>query len=401
MKTIRIPVLHDHHSHPLFYAAFATGVSLGQVASKVEANDLLVAASKDHQGITVAHGWRSNRFDWSNDELESLPPVAIFNVSLHSLLMNDAGRQQLRQHYGDDVQRLDDRVWYESNLRVVLNWFANLNASAEALRAFFNELSRLGVHSAEELLLVDEREIELFEEASLTDRTRFWAAPDTFASLSADAKDQVHGLKLFTDGAIGARTAAMKRPYLDDKNNLGMLIYSDEELLQTVSQCLATKRALAIHAIGDRAIEQVILSLEQIDDERRGNKEIRIEHAQMLDLDLARRAKAMGVCLSMQPNFTSDSVDYGDRLDVRYCHENNPFRMLIDELGFVAGKDLIFGSDGMPHGVEFALQQSLFPAFDQQRLTLDEFVAGYCVTDESKGTIEVSIDEKKRTVNMD
>jgi predicted amidohydrolase YtcJ len=391
---INIPMLHDHHSHPLFYSAFATGVSLEHVTSKEEANDLLIAASKHRDGMTVAHGWRSHRFEWSNDELEALPPVAIFNVSLHALLLNEAGRKHLHHHYGDDVRRLEDRDWYESHLRVVLNWFANLNASVEALQSFFDDLWQLGVYSVEELLLVDEREIEIFAEAGLTERTRFWAAPDTFDTLSAPAKEQVHGLKLFTDGAIGARTAAMKRPYLDDENNLGMLIYSDEEFLQTVTSCLGAKPALAIHAIGDRAIEQVIATLEQVGEGLRNGKEIRIEHAQMLNLNLARRAKSLGVCLSMQPNFTSDSVDYADRLDTGYCQLNNPFRMLIDEAGFTPGKDLIFGSDGMPHGAKYALQQSLFPAFTNQRLSLDEFVAGYCVSDDSIATIEVNVEER-------
>jgi predicted amidohydrolase YtcJ len=393
MKTINIPMLHDHHSHPLFYSAFATGVSLEQVTSKEEANDLLIAASKNRDGMAVAHGWRSHRFDWSRDELETLPPVAIFNVSLHSLLINDAGRKQLHDHYGDDVRRLEDREWYESNLRVVLNWFANLNASVEALQSFFEDLWQLGVYSVEELLLVDEREINIFMEAGLTDRTRFWAAPDTFDTLSTAAQEQVHGLKLFTDGAIGARTAAMKRPFLDDEKNLGMLIYSDAEFLETVTKCLGTKPALAIHAIGDRAIEQVIATLEQVGEGLRSGKEIRLEHAQMMNLNLARRAKSLGVCLSMQPNFTSDSVDYADRLDADYCQMNNPFRMLIDEVGFVAGEDLVFGSDGMPHGAKYALQQSLFPAFENQRLSLDEFIAGYCISDDSVETIEVDVEE--------
>lgn len=400
MKTVTLPLLHDHHSHPLFYAAFGTGVSLEQVESKQEANDLLVAASQ--QGIlTVAHGWRSNRFHWTSEELEALPPVGIFNVSLHSLLINDSGRRQLHSRYGDAITSLDDREWYESNLRVVLNWFANLNASADALQTFYNQLFQLGVYSAEEMLLVDENEINLFESAGLTDRTQFWSAPDTYSNLSESAKDRVHGLKLFTDGALGSRTAAMHRPFLNDNpDNLGMLIYPDESLFQTVNHCLSMKNALAIHAIGDRAIEQVVSTIERIDETLRRESKIRIEHAQMIERSVAARAKDLGVCLSMQPNFNSDSVDYGDRMDQAYCELNNPFRMLIDDIGFVPGDDLIFGSDGMPHGAPVAFQQSLFPAFDHQALTLDELVAGYCLPDASHGSLTLQIDESSRSVEI-
>ncbi len=94
----------------------------------------------------------------------------------------------------------------------------------------------------------------------------------------------------------------------------------------------------------------------------------------------------------MQPNFSTDSVDYRDRLDDQYCRANNPFRMLIDEIGFEPGRDLIFGSDGMPHGIEFALQQSLFPALESQVLTVEEFRLGYCFKSDEPGYVEVEMD---------
>jgi hypothetical protein len=77
---------------------------------------------------------------------------------------------------------------------------------------------------------------------------------------------------------------------------------------------------------------------------------------------------------------------------------NNPFRMLIDEAGFVPGKDLLFGSDGMPHGARYALESALFPPFPGQRLSLPEFVAGYCMPDLENGFIDVAIDYENREI---
>jgi hypothetical protein len=77
---------------------------------------------------------------------------------------------------------------------------------------------------------------------------------------------------------------------------------------------------------------------------------------------------------------------------------NNPFRMLIDEAGFVPGINLLFGSDGMPHGVQYALENSLFPPFPGQKLALDEFVAGYCMPDLENGFVDVTIDYEERTI---
>jgi hypothetical protein len=101
----------------------------------------------------------------------------------------------------------------------------------------------------------------------------------------------------------------------------------------------------------------------------------------------------------MQPNFNADSADYRDRLDEEYCEVNNPFRMLIDEFGFEPGKDLIFGSDGMPHGIEFALQQSLFPPVPGQRLMIDEFRSGYG-SSATEERVEVLIDETNHSVTL-
>jgi hypothetical protein len=80
---------------------------------------------------------------------------------------------------------------------------------------------------------------------------------------------------------------------------------------------------------------------------------------------------------------------------------NNPFRMLIDQAGFVPGKDLLFGSDGMPHGAAYALNSALFPPYPGQRLTLPEFIAGYCMADLEHGLIDVTIDDEVGSVTTE
>ena len=126
--------------------------------------------------------------------------------------------------------------------------------------------------------------------------------------------------------------------------------------------------------------------------------QVRLEHCQFISAATARRARALGVVLSMQPNFNYDSVQYRDRLSATYCARNNPFRMLIDDIGFEPGKDLIFGSDGMPHGIKYALEMALFPPVPGQRLSLDEFIAGYCMETEEHGFIDLQINEAKQAV---
>ena len=402
MPEFQVPLLADHHSHPLLYAALQKAVDLSEVFDLEEACDLISESAGDSIQLTVAHGWKDQRFEFPSQRLEQLPPLAVFNVSLHQLLINSQGQSLLAKTYGDLIHQVSNRRWYESHLPTVLNWFAHLTGSAESLHQFYGHLEALGVWSAEEMLLVGEQEIEWFQATELIERTKFWSAPETFDMLSHGARDAVTGLKFFTDGALGARSAALQSPYSDvsaPKSNHGMLIHSDSQLLKQLGSASHTQKSIAIHAIGDRAIEQTLTTLERLGPSRNQFPKIRLEHAQLINLQQAQRAKRMGLILSMQPNFNSDSVDYKDRLPVDYPARNNPFRMLIDQVEFQPGVDLLFGSDGMPHGAAFALQQALFPQHEQQRLSLDEFVAGY--GSQSAQTFRVSIDPPNELPDSD
>ena len=378
MTLTKSPLLHDHHTHPLLYAAFNSGVDLSDATSFEAAADLITSASNRPQApeVIVAHHWKSNRFPIEQNQLENLPPVAVFNFSLHSVLVNASAKTTLIERFGETVSNLSNQVWYERNIRHVLNWFAMLGGSPDALAAFFVSLEELGIGSAEEMLLVGEQEIEWFEEAGLSHRTKFWAAPETFKELSDAAKSKVHGLKLFTDGAIGAWSAAISDCYLGQPENKGMLIYKDKQLQQILIEGSQQKNAIAIHAIGDVAIEQTIDSIEQTNVHSKFDL-IRIEHAQLISEAQAVRAKELGIVLSMQPNFNSDSEVYVDRLPPAMLDANNPFRMLIDTVGFEPGVDLIFGSDGMPHGIEHGLKEVTTPTRESQKLTVEEFTLGY------------------------
>ena len=394
-----IPLLRDRHSHPLLYAALLDSVDLNRPGETRESalERVRERAREGGAGWTIGTGWNSGRFALHKADFDDLPPIVVLNLSIHGLIVNDAGRQLLRSHDEVVAEHLDDQDWIERNLRRVLNVFARAGGSADRLKTFFGRLREIGVHHAEEMLLVDEDEIRMFDEAGLAERTRFWAAPEAYDAASPANRERIHGIKLFTDGALGVTTAAIHEKYRTADHH-GMLLYSDPALQALISR-YSVEKPMAIHAIGDAAIDQVISAIEAA--RPAGvQHEIRIEHAQLISEAMARRAKALGLHLSMQPNFSEDSVTYADRLPAGYPERNNPFRMLIDRVGFVPGDDLFFGSDGMPHGVQPALQQSLFPegGYEGQVLTLDEFIAGYCYPDTTAGSIDVQIDAPARTV---
>jgi hypothetical protein len=102
----------------------------------------------------------------------------------------------------------------------------------------------------------------------------------------------------------------------------------------------------------------------------------------------------------MQPNFSGDSLDYRDRLSETLQFRNNPFRMLIDDSGFIPGEDLVFGSDGMPHGIAWPLRTSLFSPIESQRLSMDELCRGYGPARGVSGTAFLEIDDTAQAVRV-
>jgi predicted amidohydrolase YtcJ len=263
--------------------------------------------------------------------------------------------------------------------------------TVQKIKTFFDYLYKKGIYYAEDMVLTVDEVHSIICASPFRERTASWADPATFKTLSPGTQKNVKGLKLFTDGALGAGTAALEQPYKDGRK--GDLLHSDDELFRQMREVATLAKAVSVHAIGEMGTFQVVRTVRKLKDQGFSFPEIRMEHCQFIDEKTAHEAKELGIILSMQPNFSIDSTVYRDRLFSKYLEWNNPFRMLIDKVGFVPGEDLILGSDGMPHGVEAALQMSLFPPYAQQRLTLDEFIAGYCMPDKSYGQIDLEIDD--------
>ncbi len=393
---LRLPWLYDRHSHVSLYGAFH-GCTVIAGLGKSEALKLLRALPTD--GISVVLGWHNGRVSFTSEELQPLPPAILVNLSLHGYLLTGSARDLLAKTQPDLVLHAGELEWCERHLPQILEYLGRqADLTPRKLEAFMTGLQVLGFGAIEDMLLSGEEAFQVIQASPWGNRIRCWVKPDTFQGFSPEAQREIAGLKFFTDGALGAWTAAIRGTYRDGRR--GILLYQDEEFRDALIEVHALAKPLAIHAIGSLAIEQVLGVLEGLHRAGLNFPLVRLEHVQFMDEVLARRAKALGLVLSMQPNFSSDSVDYADRLETAMLRANNPFRMLIDRVGFRPGHDLILGSDGMPHGIEYALQWSLFPAYPDQRLTLDEVVAGYGVHPEGKGQTLIEVDPEKRHVRL-
>ncbi|HEX9022418.1 MAG TPA: amidohydrolase family protein [Geobacteraceae bacterium] len=389
----RIPLLKDHHTHPFLYSTLASCPDLRFIDDKQKALEL-IGAGCDRDAMNAVIGWNDSSYLFTQAELDAFPPLVVLNSSLHYFVMNSAAAALLAPRFPELIANRGNREWIERNGGQLFGFIMGVRpCNVERISAFYGELARQGVWYAEEMTMGGAPAIAIFDEAGLSARTRFWADTQTCMTLTDQELACVHGLKLFTDGALGARTARLSAPFLSGE--VGVLIYKVEELLRLLSWAAELGKAVAIHAIGDVAIEQTVAAVARLG---KRATQVRMEHCQFISREAAEAAKALGIVLCMQPNFSCESTFYHDRLPERFLACNNPFRMLMDEVGFEPGKDLLFGSDGMPHGARYALESALFPPFPGQRLTLAEFVAGYCMPDFEHGFIDVTIDYEERKI---
>ncbi len=150
---------------------------------------------------------------------------------------------------------------------------------------------------------------------------------------------RVGGIKYFSDGALGSRTAWMLEPY-SDEGGRGVLRLPPDELQSDVERALSAGLAATVHAIGDAAVRMVLDVLE-----RAGSAGLaiphRIEHLQCVHSDDLPRPGRAGIVASMQPSHLLTDIQLAE---ARWGPERSRRTMALHSLR-AADTVLAFGSD--------------------------------------------------------
>jgi predicted amidohydrolase YtcJ len=125
----------------------------------------------------------------------------------------------------------------------------------------------------------------------------------------------IRSVKLYTDGALGSRGAAMIEPYSDDDENRGLPFWTQDELDGFVKKANDMGFQVGIHAIGDLGNRMALDAFEKAQGGVKSPLRNRIEHSQIIALDDIPRFGELGVIASMQPiAATSDMNMAEDRI---------------------------------------------------------------------------------------
>jgi predicted amidohydrolase YtcJ len=202
---------------------------------------------------------------------------------------------------------------------------------------------------------------------------------------------------LLIDGSIGSRTAAVTEPFSDDAGNSGVLYFTDAELYEFIETAHCAGLQIAMHALGDRAIDQLLKTYRQVLAKHpRANHRHRIEHFVLPRPEQIPHAAALGLLLAMQPAFDyfwgGEHRLYAARLGALRSLFSNPLRTILD-----AGIKVAGGSDSYvtPMDPLLGIHAAVNHHSPTQRISVGEAIhmfttaAAYAAFEEDqKGTIE-------------
>jgi len=184
-------------------------------------------------------------------------------------------------------------------------------------------------------------------------------------------------VKIFTDGSLGARTAALAKPYTDEPSTRGILYYTPSQLETLFKQADEAGFQIAVHAIGDKAVEETLnafkeaLSKKQIAEHRH-----RIEHAAVLNPSLIKQVRSLGVLVCIQPHFIVSDFWVPQRLGPERAGWTYAFKSLIEH-----GVRLAASSDAPvePLNPLLGVWAAVNRRFSEEKLSVEEVFKAYTI----------------------
>lgn len=174
--------------------------------------------------------------------------------------------------------------------------------------------------------------VRIFEEvrATRTDTLKRFLATGMQAGFDDDYF-KIGNIKLFLDGSLGARTAAMRQGYSDDQGNKGILVHTQETVDELISMTHKAGMQVACHAIGDEAVEQCINAIEKAIKDEPKELRHRIVHCQIADDSLFERMAKLGITADIQPAFVaSDYTIVEDRVGTERGNKSYAWKTMLE-----------------------------------------------------------------------
>jgi predicted amidohydrolase YtcJ len=360
-KTI-VPGFIDAHCHFFGLGLQQQKVDLTETKSFEEVVQRIVDFQKDNNSAYITgRGWDQN--DWEVkefptkeklDELFPTTPIAITRIDGHALLANQAaidlsGITVKTPFSGGEILQKNGKltgIFIDAPMELIEAKIPapskkeNIKALKDAERICFD----LGLTTVDDAGLSIEtiQLIDSLQQAGVL-KMRIYAMVsasdeniDYYAKKGIFKTDRlnVRSFKVYSDGALGSRGAAMKKPYSDQHNHFGALVTPLDKLKEFAKKIAATDFQMNTHAIGDSANYVMLKTYKEVLKDKKDSR-WRIEHAQIVDV--ADFNYFDNILPSVQPTHaTSDMYWATDRVGEERMKGAYAYKVLLNTYGKIA-----------------------------------------------------------------
>jgi predicted amidohydrolase YtcJ len=342
-KTL-LPGFIESHMHPFSLIWNKLYLNLTDLDSLSDVLDAVKEASRDLEPgkWVMGRGWDDSffrdvkRFPVKEDldQQASENPVFLIRVCGHVAVVNSKALEYLASRM--DTSELSDGILKENTLEKALHVLPRppMDRMVENATSVFDDMFSAGLTTVTDMGGTANN-LRLYQK--IRDRLDFPFKLRVYM-MPAFLNDMIHmgiqkgfggdgvkimGLKILSDGSLGARTAHLLAPYSDDPGNRGLLNYPPADLYAMVKRATENNLQVAVHAIGDAAASVSVDALDRVG--QVGKLRPRLEHCQVLSRDVIDKMRDIGVIASVQPVFAS--YDYPwveerigkDRLEYAYA----------------------------------------------------------------------------------
>jgi hypothetical protein len=371
-----VPALQDHHFHPIGYTRAVTGLTLKEVPDfaalsqviadedrRLPAGAALIGIRLDDESL--AEGRLPDRL--LLDRAAPGRPVLLYRYCGHIAIASTTALEQAGLGTGvqdpeggafdRDASGAPNGILREEAIGRVSGPLSEMVPPIEppAVAAALGGLTGLGltrltaiVSAGAPLWCGGSNEVDLLVEAAagLNLKLDVLVVASTPEELGAAAQrlDQAGpnirfaGWKEFADGGLGGRTAAMHEAFADAPGNRGILRLDLDRAEQMAEVALSMGGAVAIHAIGDLANDEVVSLFRRL--LRRGADPagLRIEHASVLTAEAIKQCGELGITVSVQPAFLASETAWLERrVGPDRLHNTYPFASLLEQRAALVG----------------------------------------------------------------
>jgi predicted amidohydrolase YtcJ len=372
-----LPGLIDAHAHVMGLGIQELDVNVAGIESLDKTLQMIEEFGAQHPDREWITGrgwnqvlWEENEFPTASDldEVVSDRPVFLTRIDGHAGWANSRA-MELAKFDPDTENTIGGRIIRNENgeaTGIFIDEAMNLIEKSipeiteedrkEAFRLAMEEMSKHGLTSVHDAG-IDQQTWNLYSETADNDEliTRIYAmisgTGSTFDALSENgpiesyANDMLalRSVKLYSDGALGSRGAAMLDDYSDDPGNQGLLFHTQEEMNQMLMKGASEGYQMNVHAIGDAGNRQVLDGFEYLENELGDQESLRhrIEHAQVVASEDISRFEELNLIASMQPTHaTSDMNMAEDRVGSKRIQGAYAWQEFLDQ-----GTVIAAGSD--------------------------------------------------------